>query len=73
MSLPGRERLSLTAIDRELREQDPRLASLFAVFTRLNRGESMPRTERLAPCALRRLAIVRAPIRWVREPCVRSP
>jgi hypothetical protein len=45
-SIPhGRRRLR--RIDRELRRSDPELASMLAIFARLNAGEAMPGWEQL--------------------------
>jgi hypothetical protein len=42
MSLPTRQLRKLEEIEGSLTGSDPRLRSLFAIFTRLTRGESMP-------------------------------
>jgi hypothetical protein len=47
MSLPARERRCLSGIQSGLDRSDPRLASLFATFSRLTREEEMPHFERL--------------------------
>jgi hypothetical protein len=47
MSLPARERRRLSGIQCALDRSDPRLASLFATFSRLTRDEEMPHFERL--------------------------
>src|SRR5260370_1385048 len=47
MSLPARERRRLNGIQGALDRSDPRLASLFATFSRLTREEDMPPVERL--------------------------
>jgi hypothetical protein len=47
MSLPARERRRLSGIQCALDRSDPRLASLFATFSRLTREEEMPHFERL--------------------------
>ena len=39
----------LSAIEKTLRAGEPRLASIFAIFTRLASGEELPRTEQLMP------------------------
>jgi hypothetical protein len=49
MSLTERERLTLETIDQELADDDPRLASLLATFTRLTAGERMPARELIRP------------------------
>jgi hypothetical protein len=43
----GRRRLR--RIDRELRRSDPELASMLAIFARLNVGEAMPGWEQVRP------------------------
>jgi len=45
MSLPTRQLRKLEEIEGSLTGSDPRLRSLFAIFTRLTRGEAMPRVE----------------------------
>src|SRR5260370_18923633 len=47
MSLPARERRRLNGIQGALERSDPRLAALFATFSRLTREEDMPPVERL--------------------------
>jgi len=47
MSLPARERRRLSGIQCALDRSDPRLASLFATFSRLTQEEEMPHFERL--------------------------
>lgn len=49
-------------MDRALAARDPRLASMFALFTRLTRDDGPPRTERLSrgPSPWRRLLMVPA-------------
>jgi len=47
MSLPASQQHTLDAIDDRLRHGDPRLARMFAVFTRLTRQEGMPAAETL--------------------------
>src|SRR5215467_10257641 len=42
MSLPARQLQKLKEIEGGLTGSDPRLRSLFAIFTRLTRGEAMP-------------------------------
>jgi len=42
MSLPARQLRKLEEIEGSLTGSDPRLRSLFAIFTRLTHGESMP-------------------------------
>ncbi len=60
MGLCFPEQQELDAIDDALRAEDPRLGSLFGIFTRLSRQEEMPRSERLGvagrpPGGLRRV------------------
>ena len=47
MSLPACQERVLGAIEKALRAGEPRLASRFAIFTRLTRDEELPRTEQL--------------------------
>jgi hypothetical protein len=47
MGLPASQRRILERIDDALRGSDPRLAALFAIFTRLTRDEEMPRIEQV--------------------------
>lgn len=47
MSLPAGQRRALERIGQTLAAEDPRLGSLFAVFTRLTRNEALPRTEQI--------------------------
>jgi hypothetical protein len=47
MSLPASQRRILEKIENALRGSDPRLTSLFAIFSRLNIDEEMPRIEQL--------------------------
>jgi len=49
MSLPACQERILSGIENELRKGAPRLASRFAIFTRLTGDEELPRTEQLAP------------------------
>lgn len=72
MGLPVGQRRILERIENGLRGSDPRLAGLFALFTRLNRDETMPRIELIRG----RLAVVLAPVtrravafgRWFSSP-----
>jgi Protein of unknown function (DUF3040) len=47
MSLPAAEERTLTSIEQALRSRDPRLNSLFSIFTRLTRQEPMPTFEQI--------------------------
>lgn len=47
MGLPARQRKTLDKIEGGLRGSDPRLAAMFAIFTRLAQDEEMPRIEEL--------------------------
>jgi hypothetical protein len=49
MSLPACQERVLSAIEDALRTGEPRLASRFAMFTRLTRDEALPHTEQLVP------------------------
>jgi hypothetical protein len=78
MSLSAKHCRKLDTIETALRGSDPGLTALFAVFTRLNAGEEMPRIEEvrrragaLPGWALRRVTfaggwLTRRPGRWVR-------
>lgn len=58
MGLPARQRRVLDGIESTLRESDPRLARMFAIFGFLNRDEEMPRIEELRRRAA--IALMRA-------------
>jgi len=58
MTLPASQQHLLDGIAGELRTTEPRLAGMFAVFTRLTRDEALPRAEQLE-------AGPRAPRRWL--------
>jgi hypothetical protein len=47
MSLPARQERVLGRIEHSLHAGDPRLRSMFATFTKLTRGQQMPRLEQL--------------------------
>jgi hypothetical protein len=47
MSLPASQERALTRIEQTLLARDPRLKSLFGIFTRLTVHEAMPVTEQL--------------------------
>jgi len=47
MSLPVAQERTLTSIEQALRSRDPRLNSLFSIFTRLTRQEPMPAIEQI--------------------------
>lgn len=47
MSLPVTEERALTSIEQALRSRDPKLSSLFSIFTRLTRQEAMPTFEQI--------------------------
>jgi hypothetical protein len=49
MTLPARQQRILDGMAVSLQERDPRLASLFSIFTRLTRQEPMPRAEEMPP------------------------
>src|SRR6185437_4843589 len=73
MSLPIGQQRVLESIEGKLAESDPRLASLFSIFTRLNLAEKMPWIEQVAvrPVA-DRLASVGSWFRWTaRRPAAR--
>ncbi len=56
MSLPAGQQRILDAIAGALQVRDPRLAGMFAVFTRLTRAEPMPASESIDGGRLRRAA-----------------
>lgn len=60
VSLSSYQQSLLNGMDRALEARDPRLAAMFALFTRLTREDGPPRTERLAsrPSLWRRLLLV---------------
>jgi len=58
MTLPASQQHLLDGIAGELRTTEPRLAGMFAVFTRLTRDEALPRAEQLE-------ARARRPRRWL--------
>ena len=47
MGLPARQQRVLDRIEEVLKKREPRLVSMFAMFTRLNLGERLPRIEAL--------------------------
>ena len=47
MSLPASQQRVLDRIEEALKKREPRLVSMFAMFTRLNIGERLPRFEAL--------------------------
>ena len=73
MSLPTGQQRVLESIEGKLEQSDPRLASLFSIFTRLNLSEKMPWIEQVAvrPVA-DRLAGIGSWFRWsARRPAAR--
>ncbi len=56
MSLPDCQQRILDAMAGALQRRDPRLAGMFAIFTRLNRQEPMPAAEHLDSGPARRTA-----------------
>ena len=65
MGLPASQRRNLEKIEIDLRGSDPRLASLFTIFTRLNIDEEMPRVERLRARAEPLTSRLAAAGRWL--------
>lgn len=61
MSLPTDQQRTLDQMSEALRASDPRLASMFAMFTRLTGNEAAPRSEQLP-------AEQRLPFRLLRRP-----
>jgi len=49
MSLPAAELRTLERMAEALRSSEPRLVSMFAIFTRLTQNETWPRWEQLLP------------------------
>ena len=47
-------RRALRAVERDLSAADPHLAGMFLTFTRVNRGEGLPRIERVSDGPARR-------------------
>ena len=73
MSLPTGQQRTLESIEGKLAESDPRLVSLFSIFTRLTLTEKMPWIEQVAvrPVA-DRLAALAYWFRWIaRRPAAR--
>jgi len=64
MSLPACQERILSGIESALRACEPRLASRFAIFTRLTSGEELPRTEQLVPQPWLRRALASAGRAW---------
>ena len=64
--MPAHQQSVLNGIDRALESRDPRLASIFAIFTGLTRDDGPPRTERLARAPNAVLNMLRAAIRRAR-------
>ena len=70
VSLPSYQQTLLNGMDRALEARDPRLASMFSIFTRLTREEGPPRTEQLTRgTSQTRFTLPRA-IRWARVSAV---
>ena len=73
MSLPTGQQRALESIEGKLAESDPRLVSLFSIFTRLTLAETMPWIEQVAvrPVA-DRLAAIGHWFHWIgRRPAAR--
>lgn len=51
MRLPVSQRRILGKMENAIQISDPRLTSLFNLFSRLSRDEEMPRVEQLPACA----------------------
>jgi hypothetical protein len=66
VSLPTYQQSLLNGIDRALQARDPRLASMFTVFTRLTRDDGPPQTERLARGPSTAAVAFRRSVRWAR-------
>jgi hypothetical protein len=71
MSLPSGQQRMLDTIEGKLAESDPRLVSLFAIFSRLTRTENMPWIEQLrARPVADRMARIGGSFRWLARPPV---
>lgn len=66
VSLPSYQQTLLDGMDRALETRDPRLASMFAIFTRLTRDDGPPLSERLSRSPSQAALRLRAAIRWTR-------
>jgi hypothetical protein len=64
MGLPACQERVLSGIENALRQGEPRLASRFAIFSRLASGEELPRTEQLVQDPW--------PRRWLKSARLRS-
>jgi hypothetical protein len=64
MSLPAWQERILSGIEDALRKGEPRLASRFAIFSRLTRGEELPRTEQLMQRPWRRRVLASTGRAW---------
>lgn len=74
MGLPGSQRRVLERIEGRLAQSDPRLESLFAIFTRLSLAEAMPWSEQVKARRVR-YYLTRFPAsfrRFVRRPVTRA-
>lgn len=63
MSLSARQCRALDSIEQQLRAGEPRLASMFAIFTTLNEDELLPAVETIQAGPRRRLAELIAGLR----------
>jgi hypothetical protein len=66
MSLPPAQQRVLDSMADALRASEPRLAAMFAIFTRLNRFEASPRREQLPRQRRLRLALPKVSLRSAR-------
>lgn len=57
MSLPAAQQRTLDSMDEALRASEPRLAAMFAMFTRLTKSEASPGSEQLPPRRSRRIRL----------------
>lgn len=62
--MPTYQQSLLNGIDRALETRDPRLAAMFAIFTRLTRDDGPPLTERLARGPSNAAIALRRAARW---------
>jgi hypothetical protein len=73
MSLPPAQQRALDSMAETLRASEPRLAAMFAIFTRLNRFEASPRREQLPRERRLRLRLPKIGLRSARTSGTRRP
>jgi hypothetical protein len=67
MSLPACQQRALDQIEKALMSGDPRLGSLFAIFSRLTRHEAIPGTEQVKPRKWQALQALAGTLRRTRQ------